>query len=181
MSITHPIAGCCGIACGLCPRYYTAGVSRCPGCGGAGFEDKHPPCSIKTCCAEKNGLEVCSQCGEFPCRKYEDREKIERDSFVTHKRIFPNHEAVMAEGLDGFIGRLNERVSILEEMLDKYDDGRNKSFYCLAAALLSVESLRGALAGASRTQGDGKIKARALRANLNSLADGENIQLRLNA
>ncbi len=181
MSKIYPVIGCCGIACGLCPRYYTAGVSKCPGCGGAGFEDKHPPCFVKTCCAEKNGLEVCSQCAGFPCLKYEDREKIERDSFVTHKRIFPNHEEVKAESLDAFIGRLNERVSVLEEMLAKYDDGRSKSFYCLAAALLSVEALRGALAGAARTQGDCKTKARALRADLNILADGENIQLRLDA
>jgi hypothetical protein len=32
------------------------------------------------------------QCAEFPCKKYEDREKIERDSFVSHKRIFHNHD-----------------------------------------------------------------------------------------
>jgi hypothetical protein len=28
--ITHPTIGCCGIDCGLCPRYYTDGPSRCP-------------------------------------------------------------------------------------------------------------------------------------------------------
>jgi len=26
--------GCCGIDCGLCPRFYTKGDSVCPGCGG---------------------------------------------------------------------------------------------------------------------------------------------------
>lgn len=32
--------GCCGLDCGLCPRFYTEGSSRCPGCCGENFEKK---------------------------------------------------------------------------------------------------------------------------------------------
>jgi len=34
--------GCCGIDCGLCPRFHTTGTSACPGCGGLEFKEKHP-------------------------------------------------------------------------------------------------------------------------------------------
>jgi len=166
----HPTIGCCGIDCGLCPRFYTDGSSRCPGCGGACFERVHPPCSVKTCCAEKHGLEVCGQCAEFPCAKYADREKIERDSFVTHKRIFRNHEAIQAHCLDRFIAEQNERIAILQEMLVKFDDGRSKSFFCLAAALLSVEHLRIAM-----TEADTK----SLKVALRKYAETEGVELAL--
>jgi len=166
----HPTIGCCGIDCGLCPRFYTDGSSLCPGCGGDGFGSKHPPCSMKTCCADKHGLDACGQCAEFPCAKYADREKIERDSFVTHKRIFRNHESIRAHGLDRFMAEQNERVAILREMLTKFDDGRSKGFFCLATALLRTEHLRAAMAEAS---------TEALKAALQRYAEIEGVALAL--
>ncbi len=50
--------GVCGLDCGLCPRYYTVGTSRCPGCCGPDFFNKHPSCSFITCCVKKKDLEV---------------------------------------------------------------------------------------------------------------------------
>ena len=167
---THPTIGCCGIGCGLCPRFYTEGSSRCPGCGGEGFERKHPSCSVKTCCADRHGFDACGQCAEFPCAKYADRAKIERDSFVTHKRIFRNHEAIQAQGLDWFMAEQNERVAILREMLTKFDDGRSKGFFCLAAALLRVEHLRAAMAVAD---------TQSLKAALRKYAEIEGVALTL--
>jgi len=161
MTKKFPTIGCCGISCGLCPRFYTEGGSKCPGCGGDGFEKVHPPCSYKTCCAEKHGLEICSQCAEYPCQKFADIVKIERDSFVTHKRVFKNHEMVRDLGFDEFVKVQNNRVSLLRTMLENYDDGRSKSFYCLAAALLSVENLRAALDEVADSSGDTKSRALA--------------------
>ena len=83
---------------------------------------------MKTCCADKHGPDACGQCTEFPCAKYADRAKIERGSFVTHKRIFCNHEFIRAHGFDRFMADQNERVAILREMLTKFDDGRSKGF-----------------------------------------------------
>jgi len=47
---TYPTIACCGIDCGLCPRFYTAGASRCCGCGGKDFANVHPACGILSCC-----------------------------------------------------------------------------------------------------------------------------------
>ena len=197
----YPTIGCCGIDCGLCPRFYTDGDSRCPGCGGEGFERVHPPCSFKTCCADRRRLEVCALCEEYPCAKFEDREKVERDSFVTHKRIFQNHEFIRARGFDSFMEEQAKRVSVLREMLADFDDGRSKGYYCLAAALLSIGSLEAAVAdtaddeaayaetGKGKAVGGGaamneapsranrKIRAKALKAALQSYAGTEGVRL----
>jgi len=132
--------GCCGLDCVLCPRYYTDGASRCPGCCGANFENKHPSCSFITCCVGRHGLEVCADCSEFPCGKF-DRETGERDSFVTHRKVIANQKLIQQIGIDAFLGQQAKRTAFLQTALDHYDDGRSKNFYCLAAALLSVESL----------------------------------------
>ena len=84
----HYILGCCGIDCGLCPRFYTDGDSKCPGCYGPDFENKHPPCGIANCCFKKNRLEVCSLCNDYPRKKYENTEKTLKDSFVHIKKYF---------------------------------------------------------------------------------------------
>lgn len=178
MSKSCATIGCCGIECGLCPRFHTDGKSKCPGCGGADFADRHPPCSHRTCCA-KHGLEVCSQCAEFPCSRYADREKMERDSFVTHQRIFPNHELVMSYGFESLVARQDERVPLLGLMLAEYDDGRSKSFYCLAAALLSASALHSALSEVSSVNADKRGKARMLKEVLTRFAGSEGIELKL--
>ena len=145
----YATVGCCGIDCGLCPRYYTEGTSRCPGCGGEGFERKHPSCSFITCCVKKHGLEVCAECGEFSCGKF-DRETGERDSFVTHRRVMANQQMIAEIGIEAFLRRQAERVAFLETALNQYDDGRSKNYFCLAAALLSIDSLREALSLAGK-------------------------------
>lgn len=166
----YPTIGCCGIDCGLCPRYYTSGTSRCPGCGGDGFSDKHPSCSFITCCVKKHGLEVCAECGEFPCRKF-DKETGERDSFVTHRRVRPNQQLITEIGLDAFLEQQRKRIAFLETALERYNDGKNKNFYCLAAALLPVDSLNQALLLAE--------KGENLRDVLTGFAEAEGQELKL--
>jgi hypothetical protein len=90
--------GCCGLDCGLCPRFYTEGSSKCPGCYGLDFENKHPSCSFITCCVKKNGLEVCGECSDFPCPKF-DKETGENDSFITHRRVILNQNLIKESGI----------------------------------------------------------------------------------
>lgn len=71
----YPAIGVCGLDCGLCPRHYTDGPSRCPGCGGIDFHLKRPSCSFITCCVKKKGLEVCRECEDFPCPKNKSAEE----------------------------------------------------------------------------------------------------------
>ena len=141
----HPTLGCCGLDCGLCPRYYTAGSSRCPGCWGPNFFNKHPSCSFITCCVKKNDLEVCAECDEFPCPKFKSEGVNAVDSFVTHKKTVWNLNFIKENGMSKFIEQQERRIELLEIMLKQFDEGRSKSVYCIAATLLPITDLESAL------------------------------------
>jgi hypothetical protein len=143
----HPTIGCCGIDCGLCPRFHTDGISRCPGCAGENFFEKHPSCSIITCCFITKGLETCGTCSEFICRKMQNWDAA--DSFVTHRNCISNLKNIKEKGLPAVIHQQEKRLLLLENLLQNYDDGRSKSFFCLSAALLPTDSLGSAIADAA--------------------------------
>ncbi|NSW91699.1 MAG: DUF3795 domain-containing protein [Firmicutes bacterium] len=177
--------GCCGLDCGLCPRFYTEGASKCPGCYGVDFENKHPSCSFITCCVKKKGLEVCGECGDFPCSRF-DKETGETDSFITHRRVIQNQNYIKEYGIVAFIEQQNQRMSFLQTMLGCYDDGKCKSFFCLAVTLLSLKSLSESLIKAEKEikergidKEDLKVKAKIIREILNQLASEENEELKL--
>ncbi len=161
----YPTLGVCGLDCGLCPRYYTRGASRCPGCAGAGFFDKHPSCSFITCCVKKKGLEVCGECAEFPCGKFkseaEYRQVKESSSYPSYKAVMPNLKFVKAHGTREFIARQRKRIKWLEKAIAEFDEGRSRSFLCKAACLLDVTVLEGALREARRQARQAEAKARA--------------------
>ena len=185
----YPTIGCCGIDCGLCPRYYTEGKSRCPGCFGPQFlEVMGQTCSFITCCVKKKNLEICGECKDFPCSKFDSEwfGKDSYDSFVTHKKAVPNLTFIKNKGFVEFIRQQENRMKILKEMLDKFNDGRSKSYFCLASALLPLQVLKKSLDSARKmieqlgiSKDDMKEKAKILRDILKSAADKENIILKL--
>ncbi len=158
----YPTIGVCGLDCGLCPRYYTVGPSRCPGCGGPDFQNKHPSCSFITCCVKKKGLEVCAECAEFPCSKFKSDDEYRQlkgsSSYPPYKRLMPNQKFIKEYGIVRFIQQQEQRTRILEAMLAEYDDGRSKSFFCKAAALLDLQNLSGCLDRACQKIRTEKIK-----------------------
>ena len=180
----HPTIGVCGLDCGLCPRYYTVGKSRCPGCGGPGFLDKHPSCSFITCCAKKRALEVCGQCPEFPCPKFKSEKQYqqkESSSYPPGRRMLSNLRFVRDEGIEEFLRLQRRRIELLETMVDRYDDGRSRSFFCRAAALLDPDDLKQSLGRAKRETArggsDARQRAKVMRGTLADAADREGIDL----
>ena len=151
-----PTISVCGLDCGLCPRYYTAGPSRYPGCGGPNFPNKHPSCSFITCCVKKLGLDVCAQCSDFPCSKFKSDEEYQQlndsTSYASPKRIMPNQRYIKEHGKQ-FIEQQQRRIQLLEAMLGSIDDGRSKSFYCRAATLLDLRALEDSLTRAAQATG----------------------------
>ena len=77
-------------------------------------------------------------------------------------------------------------MGLLETMLEDFDDGRAKSFYCLAAALLPVTALEESLHHAQEQvkkdkaqSGDIKTRASILRGILDDCAAQAGIELKL--
>src|SRR4030042_1775461 len=139
----YPTIACCGIDCGLCPRYYTDGKSKCPGCLGRNFASKHPSCSIVTCCVKNNRFETCAECNQFPCEKLKKWDL--GDSFVTHKKSLQNLRLIKEIGIREFNIQQKERIKILNKLIEEYDDGKSKSYYCLATAILEIDNIKEAL------------------------------------
>jgi hypothetical protein len=145
----YPTIGVCGLDCGLCPRHYTVGASRCPGCCGPEFFSKHPSCSFITCCVKKKNLEVCAECPDFPCPKFksdqEYQELKESSSYPSYKKVIPNLDFIKEHGIKEFAGQQKKRIDLLETMLGSFDDGRSRSFYCKSAASLDLTTLENSL------------------------------------
>lgn len=180
----HPTVGCCGIDCGLCPQHWSAGASRCPGCGGPGFREAHPSCSIITCCVTREGQETCATCPRYPCEKIAGWDAA--DSFVTHVNCLKTLDAIKARGIEAHVDQQRRRMEILGKLLDTCNDGRSKSLYCLATTLLSLEGLEGVLAGAARvcdTDPDVKRRAAIVKQAINQQAarEGQPLKLRKGA
>ncbi|MFX1568629.1 MAG: DUF3795 domain-containing protein [Promethearchaeota archaeon] len=180
----YPTVACCGLDCGLCPVYYTEGPSRCPGCCGPDFFNKHPSCSIITCCVKKHDFETCAECDEFPCSKIDKWDKS--DSFISHKVSLSNLGLISEKGIDQFLIQQKRRIVLLNNMLGEFNEGRSKSFYCIATALLQIDELENIL-NQSKQQiinekveiNDLKTKSKILKENLSKLANSKSIELKL--
>jgi hypothetical protein len=179
-----PTIGCCGLDCGLCPRYYTVGPSRCPGCCGSDFFNKRPSCSFITCCVKKKGLETCAECSSFPCSKFKSDEEYQQlegsSSYPPNKKVMSNLNFIKENGVKKFIDQQQRRIRLLEIMIENFDDGRSRSFFCKVAALLDLTGLQSSLNKATQEikterirQNDVKIKAKILKAILSEIASKE--------
>ena len=176
----YPTIGVCGLDCGFCPRFYTSGPSRCPGCAGHDFFNKHPSCSFITCCVKNKNLEVCSECSEFPCPKFksagEYKQLKENFSYPSCKKILPNLFFIKEKGINKFIEQQRKRIRLLNKLLNEFDDGRSKSFFCRVAIFIDSKTLADSIEKAKKivksdkiSQSDMKSKAGILRKIINEI------------
>jgi Protein of unknown function (DUF3795) len=174
----HPTIAVCGLDCGLCPRYYTSGPSRCPGCGGPDFFNKHPSCSLITCCVNKKGLEVCAECLEFPCSRFKSEEEYQQlqgsPSYPPYSKVMANLYFIKEHGIGEFALQQKKRMDLLTRMIQDFDDGRSKSFFCRVACLMEIMDLENAVNEADKktrsgdfTPEDAKARNKALKQILN--------------
>lgn len=142
----------CGLNCGLC----TMGLGGyCPGCGGGAGNQG---CAIARCSLTHGGVEYCWQCGEFPCGRYENRQY---DSFITYQNRLADMEKARRIGVEAYGAEQREKCEILRKLLERYNDGRKKSLFALAANLLELEELRNILEQLSAEADGLPLKERA--------------------
>ena len=127
----------CGINCGLCSMHIGG---HCPGCGGGAGNQS---CAIAKCSLCHDKVEYCFLCPEYPCQRYEGIE--EYDSFITHQRQLRDNEKAQVIGINAYNEEQAKKVEILKVLLSDYNDGRRKTFYCVAVNLLSLEDIESVL------------------------------------
>ena len=177
--------GCCGLYCGLCPRFTSSAPSRCTGCQ---LGPQHDYCSVYRCCAKGHGLGTCAECDEYPCERLLRALGAEEglDSFVSHKPALPNLDRIREVGLDAFLKEQKERRLLAEHLIASYNEGRSMSFYCRACALLPPDLVREAIGVVDGMLADGliddsemKAKAKTTRSLIQRRAAAAAIDLRL--
>lgn len=163
----------CGLNCGLCSMKLGGH------CGGCGFGNQS--CKIARCALEHGGVEYCFRCGEYPCARY--RRPTEFDTFITSQRQLPDMEKARKIGPDAYRREQEEKAALLADLLEGYNDGRQKTLYCLAVNLLEIEDIRAALA---ELEADPKLaaagvkeKAVHLAGRFRKLAEEKGILLKL--
>lgn len=166
----------CGLNCALCSMHLGG---YCPGCGGGAGNQS---CTIAKCSLEHGGIQFCWKCPEYPCPRYEGFD--DGDSFVPHRNRKQDIARARELGVDAYLARLEEKRTILEDLLAHYNDGRRKTLFNTAVYLLPLEDLRTVMASLdSRMElSEETVKERALVAVglLQEAADRRGISLKLN-
>jgi hypothetical protein len=117
-------------------------------------------------------LEYCFECDEFPCKKYDGADKT--DSFITHQNQFADMEKAKQIGIEAYKAELDEKIGILETLLQKHDNGRRKSFYCLAVNLLDLEDIKAVMANI-----DNEADSKTVALLFEEIAERRGISLKL--
>jgi hypothetical protein len=78
-------------------------------------------------------------CVEFPCHRLDGADAY--DSFITHKSQIKDLHGAKDLGLKRYEAELGAKIELLKGLLNEFDDGRRKSFFCLAVNLLPLKEL----------------------------------------
>lgn len=124
----------CGLNCGLCSMHLGG---HCPGCGGG---EGNQSCAIAKCSFTHGNISYCWQCAKYPCKKYDGIEEF--DSFITHKHQRKDLLKAKKIGIESYNAEQLEKIEILHSLLSNYNDGRKKTFFCVAVNLLELQELK---------------------------------------
>lgn len=181
--IRYPTLGICGLSCRLCPRYQSEAASRCGGCKTA--SRLGAACSIQTCALGRQKVEFCGDCRDSgSCRKWAAHREagLEHDSFVSYGKLEENISIIQKHGAAEWERLQSRKELLLRTLLTEYNEGRSKSYFCLAATLLELRDLEAALEEEKRNrpvQSDLKSRSRAIHAILDRMAEKMNVALAL--
>jgi hypothetical protein len=182
MNINHQAIGICGLSCILCPSYRTSAASRCLGCKSE--SRMSVGCPFITCAIEKKGVEFCWNCNEhntcWKWKKHREYGKI-RDSFKCYQTLERDIELILDHGLDEFIRDQQLREQLLKQMLEQFNEGRSKSYYCIVATVMDKNEVEQAFSVAKQKSDGLNIKARAklLHSILDDIAQKRGYLLKL--
>ena len=174
MTTKYLEVGICGLSCKLCPAYHRATKSKCDGCKSK--SRMNAGCTFIRCAKQKKNIEFCWDCTESKsCDKWKKHREFSKkhDSFVCYQKLNDNIFFIENKGIEKFCRNQNVRKKLLEEMLEDFNEGRSKSYYCIAATVIELEELKKALSEA-REEANGldvKAKSKILHLVLDEIAE----------
>ncbi len=182
MKIKYAEIGICSLSCKLCPTYHIEGKSKCGGC--KSNYRMTVGCPFITCAIKRKGVEFCWDCEENEnCEKWKNHRKFSKhlDTFVCYQKLEDNISSIIKNGVNKFEKVQETREKLLKEMLQGFNEGRSKNYYCIAATILEIDELDKALREAKKKSNglDIKEKSKVLRSMLDTVAKRKNYRLKL--
>jgi len=182
MQIKYPEIGICGLSCRLCPMYNTDAKSKCDGCKS---ENRIAVgCPFITCAIKKKGIEFCWDCEQNEtCEKWMKHRNAGKkvDSFKCYQKLEADIAFIQKNGVNEFEKLQKMREKALKKMLQEFNEGRSKSYYCIVATILEIGELKEALTKARKDSKGLEIKdiSKVFHLILDELADRNNYYLKL--
>ena len=141
-------------------------------------------CPFITCAIKKKGIEFCWQCKENEtCEKWRKHRGFSKrvDSFICYRKLEDNIAFIQKNRVNEFEKEQKTRENLLKEMLQEFNEGRSKSYYCVAATVLEIEELEETLNKAKKDSLELEIKERSeiFHSILDELAERKNYYLKL--
>lgn len=182
MEIKYPQIGICGLSCKLCPMYHTSSKSKCEGCKTEARMSVG--CKFITCAVKKKRIEFCWECNEsINCEKWKKHREAGKkgDSFKCYQKLEDDTHFIQSNGIKQFLRNQNKREEILIDMLDNFNEGRSKSYYCIAATVMEIKELEEAVLKAKKDSNglDVKNKSKILHNILDEIANKKMYKLKL--
>jgi hypothetical protein len=182
MEIRYPEIGICGLSCRLCPNNHMTTASRCLGCKSEGRMTVG--CPFITCAVKKKGIEFCWDCGENgTCQKWKKHKDAGKrnDSFKCYQKLEDDIASIRKSGVVEFERSQKIREQLLQVMLQQFNEGRSKSYFCIAATVLEIAELKEALDKARKGSEGLDLKERSglLHSMLDDIAARKHYNLKL--
>jgi hypothetical protein len=141
-------------------------------------------CSFIRCAVKEKSIEFCWDCDESArCERWEKHREASKvgDSFVCYQKLEDNIRFIQEHGVEAFEKEQRVREKLLKEMLQWFNEGRSKTFYCIASTVLEIKELENALHEAKKhVEGlNIKEKAKVLHQILDNIAERKNYYLKL--
>jgi hypothetical protein len=175
MKIKYPEIGICGLSCRLCPMYHIPAESRCEGCKSEGR--MKVGCKFITCAVKNKGIEFCWKCKENEsCEKWKKHREYGKkyDTPMCYQKLEDNITFIQHKGLSEFQKQQKTREKLLKKMLSEFNEGRSKSYYCIASTVLNIDELKEAIEEAknrSKDILDIKKKSKLMHSILDEIAE----------
>jgi hypothetical protein len=162
MAVKYVEIGVCGLSCRLCPMYQTQATSKCAGCKST--SRMAVGCPFITCAVKNKGIEFCWQCPENnTCKKWmrHREEGKHRDSFKCYQKLEDDILFIREHDVEEFDMQQKIREALLKQMLDGFNDGRSKSYYCIAATVLPLYELQNIILKAQKQSTGKQLKEKS--------------------
>lgn len=117
------------------------------------------------------------------CEKWKKHREFgkQHDTFKCYQKLEDNISFIQKHGVSEFEKIQKPREKFLKEMLQDFNEGRSKNYYCITATVLEIEELKEALTKAKKdsTKLEIKGKSKILHSVLNEIAEKKNYCLKL--